>query len=367
MPSKPQKRVTQSTIAKNLGLHRTTVSICLNNSPLSQSLRPEVREKIREEAIRLNYQPNFFATQLGRRKSKIILACAMRLQDYHASLILESFERKASEHGYRVLVSCFATEADPVAMVREMVGSGAASCLALITRAADWFPRRELDTLMDEGVHVVFVGRHDSSDRITQVFVDEEKCAKLAVRHLHRRFPGGICLVTSNTQPPASSTEIAPRLPHESQSYRQERLRLLQKTLREAGLDATAVLAIPQVEDDLRPAETARALLAAFGQRPLPGSFLCTSDVLAWGVLRGLHDLGVAPGVTVGVMGYDDLFPSLAMSPPLTAIHQPAREIGSLGAELLIRCAEDHRSSGRRKKLSPRLVVRESTDGIRQG
>ena len=361
--SPPHKaRVTQETIARNLGVDRTTVSICLGNSPLARNMRRQTREMILAEAARLNYRPNFFATQLRRQQSNVILACAMRLQDYHSSLILEAFEAAAADRGYRVIVSCLANATRPSEMVRDILGPHAVSSLALITRAADWFPDKVLRSYLDEGVRIVLVGRQHADPRIAQVFVDEEKCAELALRHLSSRFGRRFCIVAAEKR----EQEIEPGHPGlqlRVVRYQEQRIRILQGRLKKLGLPAARVLRVPRVDDDRRPGETARVIRGVLSAGRLPEAFVCLSDVLAWGVLQGLAGTSVSVGRDVGVLGYDDIFPSMAMTPSLTAIHQPARRLGTIGAELLIDAASRRNPGPQSSKLAPRLTVRESTGG----
>lgn len=361
--SAPRKaRVTQETIARNLGVDRTTVSICLGNSPLARNMRQQTREMILAEAARLNYRPNFFATQLRRRQSNVILACAMRLQDYHSSLILEAFEAAAADRGYRVIVSCLANAHIPSEMVRDIIGPHGVSSLALITRAADWFPDRVLRSYLNEEVGIVLVGRQHADARIAQVYVDEEKCAELAVQHLTTRFGRRLCIVAAERR----EQEIEPGHPGMQLRvvrYQEQRIRILQGRLRQLGLPAARVLRVPRVEDDRRPGETARVVREVLAAGRLPGAFVCLSDVLAWGVLQGLAGTTVSAGRDVGVLGYDDIFPSMAMTPSLTAIHQPARRLGTIGAELLIAASSNDSGGPKSRMLAPRLTVRESTGG----
>ena len=64
----------------------------------------------------------------------------------------------------------------------------------------------------------------------------------------------------------------------------------------------------------------------------------------------------------VSVVGFDDLRLAAFTSPPLTTIHQPAREIAERATQLLLDVTNGKRVQKRRHLLEPRLVVRGSTD-----
>jgi DNA-binding LacI/PurR family transcriptional regulator len=65
------------------------------------------------------------------------------------------------------------------------------------------------------------------------------------------------------------------------------------------------------------------------------------------------------------VVGFDDVPSSAFYNPPLTTVHQLLDVQGSLGAELMREVirepVEKHALLPRHRKVSPRLVIREST------
>ncbi|MBO7329654.1 MAG: LacI family DNA-binding transcriptional regulator [Lentisphaeria bacterium] len=63
--------MTMTEFAKLLGYSQSTVSRVLNNCDRNR-VRPEIAEKIRKEAKRLNFQPNHGAAYLKRGKSPSI-------------------------------------------------------------------------------------------------------------------------------------------------------------------------------------------------------------------------------------------------------------------------------------------------------
>ncbi|MGD7704971.1 substrate-binding domain-containing protein [Microlunatus sp. Y2014] len=107
---------------------------------------------------------------------------------------------------------------------------------------------------------------------------------------------------------------------------------------------------------DREPGEAAAELLAA-GVTGL----LCMNDAMAARVLRALRALGVRVPGDVSLISYDDEMAE-HLKPPLTAV-SPAREaVGFVAAQqLLTLLSTDDPGPGRRIRIDPRLVVREST------
>ena len=74
-----------------------------------------------------------------------------------------------------------------------------------------------------------------------------------------------------------------------------------------------------------------------------------------------LRERGLRVPQDVSVTGYNDMLYVDRFSPPLTTIRIPHYQIGVKAAQLLLEALEDHDSPPMTVRLSPTLVVREST------
>jgi LacI family repressor for deo operon, udp, cdd, tsx, nupC, and nupG len=61
---------------------------------------------------------------------------------------------------------------------------------------------------------------------------------------------------------------------------------------------------------------------------------------MALGVLAACRDLGIGVPDGLSVVGFDDLASSRYLTPPLTTIRQPMREIGARAVHLLLAIIE---------------------------
>ncbi|HEX6923676.1 MAG TPA: LacI family DNA-binding transcriptional regulator, partial [Bacillales bacterium] len=61
-----------------------------------------------------------------------------------------------------------------------------------------------------------------------------------------------------------------------------------------------------------------------------------SSDVMAFGVMDALRDLGVKVPDDVSVVGFDDIEEAKYSAPPLTTVHQQRMEIGETAANILL-------------------------------
>jgi LacI family transcriptional regulator len=102
-----------------------------------------------------------------------------------------------------------------------------------------------------------------------------------------------------------------------------------------------------------------RGLLA--GPRDhLPDALVCANDEIAAGAIRAARDVGVDVPERLAVTGWDDIPAGSIVSPALTTVRQPMRELGSTAAELLAERIAGGRISPRHVLLPTTLVLRGS-------
>jgi DNA-binding LacI/PurR family transcriptional regulator len=126
------------------------------------------------------------------------------------------------------------------------------------------------------------------------------------------------------------------------------------------GLAADADLVVP-VEDWL-PELAAQAIASRIDARGLDfTAVLAAGDSLAVGAMMGVQQRGYTVPGDVSVMGMDDLPQASFLNPPLTTMHIPMREIGSVALDLLRDSLSGLPMPPRRVELACHLVERAST------
>ena len=94
--------------------------------------------------------------------------------------------------------------------------------------------------------------------------------------------------------------------------------------------------------------------------RKMPDAFVCANDWTAATFMRSLQCLGIRVPQDVRVIGVDDDDYAHMVSPPLTTIRQPSREIGAAAVRAMVERIEDRKMPPRDILLGCTLVVRES-------
>ncbi|MCJ1697170.1 LacI family transcriptional regulator [Rathayibacter caricis] len=93
-----------------------------------------------------------------------------------------------------------------------------------------------------------------------------------------------------------------------------------------------------------------------------PDAIVAANDLIAIGVLDAARERGLRVPEDLAVTGYDDIDAASLVSPALTTVENPAREIGRACARLLLeRLDGDTAGVTRTVALSHRLVVRQSS------
>jgi LacI family transcriptional regulator len=101
-------------------------------------------------------------------------------------------------------------------------------------------------------------------------------------------------------------------------------------------------------------------LSAGLDGRGLPAGLVCANDEIALGALRAARDLGIQVPDQLAITGWDDIPVAALVSPTLTTVRQPMRELGSIAAVLLAERISAGRVEPRHVLLPTSLVLRAS-------
>lgn len=103
-----------------------------------------------------------------------------------------------------------------------------------------------------------------------------------------------------------------------------------------------------------------RSMLAK--TREIPQVLLCSSDLIAIGVIAALREKGYSLPRDVGVIGFDDISLAKFSSPPLTTIAQDMKQLGKISVNTLIQKIEHPELAKVSEEiaLGAKIVLRES-------
>jgi LacI family transcriptional regulator len=92
---------------------------------------------------------------------------------------------------------------------------------------------------------------------------------------------------------------------------------------------------------------------------------MCYNDLMAIGILKGLHQAGLHVPQEMSVTGFDNIVYSNFTRPPLSTIDQPKRELGAKAASMMLEQINNGVNSVSDeqiiKRLKGKLLIRQST------
>jgi ABC-type sugar transport system substrate-binding protein len=91
-----------------------------------------------------------------------------------------------------------------------------------------------------------------------------------------------------------------------------------------------------------------------------PHAVLIANNLMTLGALQAIHEQGLQIPEEMAVLGFDDMPWASSLRPPLSAVAQPAEEIGRTAAQLLLERLNDPGRIVRQVILPATLVVRAS-------
>ncbi len=313
-------------IARAAGCSVSVVSRALSPKPDKHArVAPTTRERIEQVARELGYRPNRAAEFLKRGLDPAIAAFLPDMPNRLVADLIFGLSEAAADQGFPLRLAFGLT----LAQYRDFLASGRdqANC-GIVTYP--YFTDRRIEKLIDEfrsaGGNVVMISPQPA-ENVPVVAIDDRAGAELAAEHLWgrgcRRF-----------------------------------LTLSQCNAREKHFAAWVERAGGTVEWLAEPEAAAARLGAAKVGANQPWGIFAATDRAALRLCRHLGAARSRLGRDLLLIGFDDLDLTGEVTPALTTIHQPFRELGELAMRKLINVIYGRPETG--DWVKPRLVVRET-------
>jgi len=140
-------------------------------------------------------------------------------------------------------------------------------------------------------------------------------------------------------------------------SARDERAAGVEEFLNEHGLTLNSDHSL--VCEPARP-QAREAVMWLLTEDPDVDGIVCFSDVVAFGVLDAIADMGRSIGSDVRVIGFDDVHSAGLNRPSLSSVAMPARDTGRRAAQLVLERAAGSAESTVREEFPVKLEPRET-------
>lgn len=324
--------VTIRDVAREAGVSVATVSRALNNSP---NVDPDYAERARAAAARLGYRPNNVARNLRRQSTEMIALIISDVSNPFFTAIARGVEDVAQRAGYSVLLcnsdESSAKESTYLAVAEQQRVAG----VILSPHQAG----SDIARLRAVGIPVVVVDR-PLGDDVDTVLSESRQGACEGTRHL----------IESGWRRPACITGPS--------SATTATLRLL------GYQDAVAAAHLPEVfaRSIFQQGGGSAAANELLSRADPPDALLVANAQMALGALDEIRRRGLQVGHDIGMVTFDDAPWAPLITPPMTVVAQPAYDIGTHAAELLLdRTRSDSSLPAQRLVLPTTLIVRDSS------
>lgn len=305
---------TLNDVARKAGVSTATVSRCLN---LPERVVPATREKVMAAVEALGYTPNFAARVMAAKRTFTIGAIIPTMENSIFARGLQAFQEELRTLGYTLLVSssAYLPEVEHE-QIRALVSRGADGLL-LIGHDRD---PEIYDYLERQKVPALAAWSYREDGPISCIGFDNRAAMQRLVDHVLGMGHRDIAMI-------AGIADGNDRARHRIEGLR-ERL-------------AAHGLAPMAVEESVYGIESGAAAFERIMERPAhPTAILCGNDVLAVGALRGAQRMGLRVPEDVSITGFDDIEIANIVTPALTTVHVPHREMGRTAARSLVEMVE---------------------------
>jgi LacI family transcriptional regulator len=336
------QKITIRDVAKHAGVSSATVSYVLNGI---NKVSDETKERVLLSIEELNYQPDFTAISLSKRKSKMLGVIMPLVEDslapifkenHYFSELLSGVEYVCRKNGYDFLISGIskAEECKNWVMKRNL------DALLVLGR----FPLKVFEEMKTLSTPLVFV---DSFEEYAELYhnirIDDELGGYLGTKHLIDLGHRNISFIPNGRIDGAVDGQ---------------RFLGYKRALTEANIDFKSSMVI---EGRTNTFESGYQLGKEIAINQQMTAIFTSSDITALGIMKSLNDYGKMVPKDISIVGFDDLMISRYSSPSLTTIRQDVFRKGAESAETAIEAIENKDLKPKQIMLPVELVIRDST------
>lgn len=333
--------VTIKDVAKRAGVSPSTVSRVLSNHP---RISRETVAKVKRIMEEMGYHSNIMARSLVSNKTFTLGMILPRpaeelFQNHFFAENIRGITTQASRNGYDVLMTSGSSENDEIEAITRLVkGRRVDGIILLQSRKNDPI----VQFLQEHKFPYVLIGKSEDVPEAYCVDNDNVQAAYDATSHLISQGHERIGFVSG----PPNLTVSSDRLAGYCQAMEQHKLPMNPEWI---------------VEVEFLQESGYRAMSFFMNQPERPTALVVIDDSVAFGVMRGLTELGFRVPEDLALISFNNIYLSELSSPPLSSVDIGIYQLGYMASQLLIRLIQNEAVQPNRMIVPHRLVIREST------
>lgn len=326
-----KQKATVHEVAKRTGVSIATVSRVVNGVG---QVAPETRQRVQAAIVELRYRPNYVGRALAVRRYAALGIVFPGLAGPYYADVIQGFEAEAVAANQGVMI--FGThllkqsEEQVLDMAQRVDG---------IAIMGGTISDKTVQTLVEENIPVVLLARRQI-EGIATVCVDNYHSTLALTLHLIEIHNYERISFIGN---PTGSPDVT------------ERWDGFVEACRRAGRDPGQPVRV-----GLQQADGLLAATRLLDTDAPPQAMVCANDGIALGVYGAAAARGVPIPKQLAVTGWDDTAMATLISPPLTTVRQPIRELGTKTAQLLLKSIQGELDAAPEIVLPTELMIRAS-------
>lgn len=335
-------RVTIKDVATRAGVSKSTVSHVLNKTRVVEEA---TRRKVLSAVEELGYRPSQVARSLISKRTKTAgLLISDVSNPFYPDVIL-GVEEVAFANDYSIFLCNTNYDLERgLNLVQSLVNKSVDGILFMSSSMS----LQMVQEAVENRIHAVVLDWEENNleGLVSTIIINFESGIQQAVRHLielgHQQIAhisGPLSLWTA-----------------------QVRKNAFLKALEQNGLDASQAIII---EGDLRIEGGRKAFEQLYQLNPRPSAVLAANDLMALGVLWAARNAGLDLPRDLAVVGLDDIDLASKVSPSLSTVALPRREIGKTAMLLLLEMIKEEKEATKSHlTVDTTFVLRQSTQRV---
>jgi LacI family transcriptional regulator len=342
-PKNPEQRVTLKFLAEHLGLSQTTVSVVLTNSPLASTIAKRTQKRIWDAVQKFQYRPNMFARYLQAKRTYSVAVLVPEIGDEFSAILISGIESKLAEAKFNYFVESHGFAPEEIENYPDLLMDRQVEGMIFINTPL----KKPLP------VPVVAISDITNASGVTRVVIDNYQIVLAGIRHLKS----------------LGHSRIAFFKGPEHNGDTQSRWSALMRAADETGATVTEeLIATMGSYFEMNLSMMQRGYRAAISLLQRTRDFtalMAFNDASAIGAIRAIQDVGLTVPGDISVMGVDDIQLAEFISPRLTTIRQPLKEMGAIAASTLLKRIHGEEVP-KETVIQPELVIRQSTAAVKK-
>ncbi|GAA0993891.1 LacI family DNA-binding transcriptional regulator [Acrocarpospora macrocephala] len=299
-------------VARLAGVSTATVTRALRDEA---SVTTATKARVKAAAARLGYVPSAAARALSQGRSNLLGLFVPDIVNPFYAQVAQGLEDRAAEARYHCVITSSHLNPERERHLVTSFQDGTLAGLAITTVGAD---EAFTSALKGKRAPLVLVDRRARGIEAPLVRTDNRKASREAVGRLLAMGHTRIAMISGPRDFDTASQRLSGfRLAH-----------------RDAGR--------PLIEDLVRHGHLGEAggftaMNELLAMAPRPTAVFCFNNLITVGALKAIRAAGLKIPTDISVLAFDDMTLFPLVEPPITAIAQPAYEMGREAADLLLR------------------------------